>query len=65
MTEDEYKQLKATLDRIAEHQGTLTLSSRAAEDRFSPVEKGIADLLGSIKKRISDRLGGQRPPLNE
>lgn len=65
MTEDEYKQLKATVDRIAEHEERLTAHARDAEDSFTPVVKGILDLLAKAKKRISDRLGEQGLPLSE
>lgn len=65
MTEDEYKQLKATLDRVAEHQQRLTAIAVEAEDPFTPVKEGLLDLLATAKKRISDRLGEQGPPLSE
>ena len=64
MTEDEYKRLKRILDTIAEQQKMLTVKALDVEDRFAPVEKGIADLLAAVKKRISDRDGRQLPPLN-
>jgi hypothetical protein len=65
VTEDEYKQLKAMQDRITEHEKRLTAHARDPEDPFTRVEEGILDLLAAAKKRISDRIGGQRPPLNE
>jgi hypothetical protein len=64
MTEGEYKQLKATIDRITEHEKKLKAHARAAEDPFTPVVKGIVDLLVAAKKRLSDRIDGERPPLH-
>lgn len=51
MTEDEYKQLKATIDRITEHEKTLEPHALDAEDPFTPTVKGIIDLLAGGKKR--------------
>jgi hypothetical protein len=65
MTEDEYKQLRATIDRITEHEKKLRVHAQDTEDPFNPVVKGIVDLLGVAKKRLSDRLDGYHPPLNE
>jgi len=65
MTEDEYKQLKATLDRVEGHQQRLTAIDVDAKDSFTPVKTGLLDLLATVKKRISDRLDEQGPPINE
>jgi hypothetical protein len=65
MTEDEYKQLRATIERITEQEKKLQAHAQDAEDSFAPVMKGIGDLLAVAKKRLSDRLDGERPPLNE
>ena len=65
MTEDEYRQLKATIDRITERENSLKAHALDAEDPFTPTVKGIIDLLGVAKKRLSDRIGGERPPLEE
>ena len=59
MTEDEYKQLKATLQRITEHQRTFIANAHAAADDFSTVERGLVDLLAAALKRINDRIDGQ------
>jgi len=64
MREKEYQRLKGIQVVIAEQLGALSTRDREAEDRFTPIEKGIADLLTKVKKRISDRDGGQRPPQN-
>jgi hypothetical protein len=55
MTEVEYKRLKGILDAIAEQQKMLAVRTLDVEGRFAPVEKGIADLLAAVKKRISNR----------
>ena len=65
MTEDEYKEAKAMLDRIVAQERKLKVHAQDAEDSFTPVINGIIDLLAAARKRISNRLGGQRPPLNE
>ena len=65
MTEDEYKQLRATIERIAEQEKSLKAHAQNAEDSFTPVMRGIADLLAVAKRRLNDRLNGERPPLNE
>jgi hypothetical protein len=65
MTEDEYNQLRATIERIAEQEKTLKAHAQDAEDSFTPTVNGIIELLGAAKKRLSDRIDGQRPPLNE
>ncbi len=65
MTEDEYKQLRATIERITEQEKRLKASAQDAEASFAPVMKGIGDLLAVAKKRLNDRLNGERPPLND
>ncbi len=65
MREDEYKRLKRIQNAIAEQQRKLAANSLEAEKRSAPVHKAISDLLIAIKKRITERDGGQRPPLNE
>jgi len=55
MTEDEYKRLKGILDTVADQQKMLAVRAVDVEGRFAPVEKGIADLLAAVKKRINDR----------
>jgi hypothetical protein len=65
MTEDEYKELKATIDRITEHEKRLTAHAHDPEDSFTPVMKGLVDLLGTVKKRITNRIAGEGPSLIE
>lgn len=65
MTEDEFKQTKATIDRITEHEKRLKALALDAEDPFTPTVNGIVDLLAVSKKRLSDRIEGERPPLNQ
>ena len=65
MTEDEYKELKATIDRLTEQEKRLKAHAGNAEDPFTPTVIGIIDLLAAAKKRLSDRIDGPRPPLNE
>jgi hypothetical protein len=64
MTQEEHKRLKGIQAVIAEQLESLSTRDREVEDRFAPIEKSIADLLTKVKKRISDRDGGQLPPLN-
>jgi hypothetical protein len=64
MTEEEYKRLKGIQEDIAKQLKLLSTRDRDAEDRFAPIEKGIADLLTKVKRRINDSDGGQCPPLN-
>jgi hypothetical protein len=45
MTEEEYTRLRAIQNTIAEQQSIFAVKAVAAEDRFAPVEKAIADLL--------------------
>ena len=59
MTDEEYKRLRAIQNAIAEQERVFAAKAAAAEDRFAPVEKAIADLLVAVKKRIADRDGGQ------
>jgi hypothetical protein len=61
MTEEEYKQLKATIDRITEHEKRLTERACDPEDSFTPVMKGLVDLLATAKKRITDKITGEGP----
>jgi hypothetical protein len=65
MTEGEYKRLKRIQDAIADQQRKFAANSLEADKRFAPVQKAIADLLIAVKKRIAERDGRQRPPLNE
>jgi hypothetical protein len=65
MTEDEYKQNKATIDRITEQEKRLKALALDAEDPFTPTVTGIVDLLAVGKKRLSDRIDGERPAPNE
>ncbi|HEY0366101.1 MAG TPA: hypothetical protein VGC73_06490 [Pyrinomonadaceae bacterium] len=65
MTEDEYKLLKAMIERVTGQEKRLKAHAQDAEDPFTPVINGILDLLAVGKKRLIDRLGGQRPPLND
>jgi len=46
------------LQRIADHQRRLTLHSDARDD-FAAVEKRLAALLETVKKRMVRRSGGQ------
>ena len=65
MTDDEYKQLKETIDRITERENSLKAHALDAEDPFTPTMKGIIDLPAVAKKRLTARIDGERPPLNE
>jgi len=65
MTDEEYKRLKAMLDRIAEHQRRLSDCANDSEDSFGPVAKGIIELLAAAKERINNQIDGQRPPIDE
>jgi hypothetical protein len=65
MTEDEYKKLKATIDQLTERENRLKAHALDAADPFTSTMEGIIDLLGVAKKRLSDRLDGEPPPLNE
>jgi hypothetical protein len=56
MNEDEYKQLKGMIDRATEHEKKLSLHAHDADDPFTPVMRGIVDLLRTAKKRLSDRI---------
>ncbi|MEA2204228.1 MAG: hypothetical protein QOE77_1004 [Blastocatellia bacterium] len=59
MTEDEYEQLNAMLNRLTDHEKRLRECARDPDDDFTPVMNGIIELLVSAQKRISDRMGGQ------
>jgi len=55
MRKDEYERLKRLLSDAAKMQMTVADKNLKAEARFALTEKGIGDLLKTIKKRRRNR----------